>query len=114
MSEIYTSVNIPISSRLLNDYFHNLVNRFFKILPMRESEEASLSIYIDSLQSELLGGKDLIPSIRDDSRYLTLLMILEFLKREPSPSVKEVKREVFRAISVCNQLEAMFAEEVIG
>lgn len=104
--------DISLSPILLSKYFKNLVNRFFKILPMRESEETSLAVYISSLQSELIAGKELIPSVKEDSRYLTLLLILQFLRSEPPPSVEEVKREVFRAISICNQLKLLFAKEV--
>lgn len=109
MSKIETSVGNPITSNLLRNYFRNLVNQFFKILPMRENEEDSLCVYMKSLQSELLGCKELVPEVRESSLYLTLLAILQYLIDNPDCSVTEVKREVFRAISVCNKLKSIYA-----
>ena len=109
MSDVMTSVGETITSNLLRNYFRNLVNQFFKILPMRENEENSLCTYMKSLQSELLGCKELIPDIRENSLYLTLLAILQYLIDTPECSVTEVKREVFRAISVCNKLKSAYA-----
>lgn len=109
MSDVMTSVGEPITSNLLRNYFHNLVNQFFKILPMRENDEESLCIYMKSLQSELIGCKALIPDIRENSLFLTLLAILQYLSDNPACSVVEVKREVFRAISVCNKLQSIYA-----
>lgn len=100
------SVNVA----LLHDYFRNLVNRFFKILPIRESEEPSLQTYMQSLQAELLGMQELIPDVGGGSSYLTLLSILQYLIDNPECTVREVKREVFNAISVCNKLKAICIE----
>ena len=41
-----------MNSSILNNYLRNLVNLFFKILPIRESEEPSLVAYMTSLQAE--------------------------------------------------------------
>lgn len=109
MSEVKTSVGESVTSNLLRNYFRNLVNQFFKILPMRENEEGSLYVYMKSLQSELLGCKELIPEVRENSLYLTLLSILQYLLDNPECSVTEVKREVFRAISICNKLKSIYA-----
>lgn len=109
MSKIQTSVGETITSNLLRNYFRNLVNQFFKILPMRENEEDSLCVYMKSLQSELLGCKEFVPEIRESSLYLTLLSILQYLIDNPECTVTEVKREVFRAISVCNKLKSIYA-----
>lgn len=108
---IETSVGTPIDSELLNNYFTALVNRFFKILPIREQESESLSVYIDSLQKELLGCKSLLNVIDNDPMYLTLLSILQHFSDNPQCPTKEVRREVFRAISVCNKLQKKYSKE---
>ena len=109
---IDTSAGTPVSSTLLYNYFKTLVNHFFKILPIRETEDASLPTYMRSLQVELLGCRDFLPALSTDSAYLTLLGILQFLIDNPDCTVREVKREVFRAINICNKLKAVYAEEV--
>ena len=106
---IQTTTNIPISNELLCNYLKNLVNLFFKILPIREKEEPSLKSYMQSLQIELLGSKELIIALRNDPYYLTLLSILQFFIDNPDCEVYIVKREVFRAISICNKLKSKYA-----
>lgn len=109
---IPTTNGATISKQLLCNYFDSLVNCFFKILPIRESEEKSLVVYIQSLQSELLGCKELITTLDDDARFLTLLSILQFLIDTPSCPVRTVKREVFKAIRICNGLKSQYGEAV--
>ena len=108
---IETSVGVDMDTELLSNYLKNLVNRFFKILPIREQNEESLTTYMQSLQAELLGCKGLVSAIQNDASYLTLLSILQYLIDNPECTVREVKREVFRAISICNKLKAQYASK---
>lgn len=79
---------------------------------MFESKEESLSTYLESLQVELLGFERLVVAINNDPYYVVLLSILQYFIDNPDASVKVVKREVFRAISICNRLKACYASEV--
>lgn len=98
--------NVPIDLSILHCYFKQLVNKFFKILPMREENEESLVVYMQSLKVELLGCQELIAPMRESADYLTLLSILQYLIDNPECKKSEVKREVFRAISICNKLRS--------
>lgn len=102
-----------VNSQMVHNYFSSLVDCFFKILPMKEEGESTLATYMRSLQIELIGCQALISSINNDSSYLTLLSILQFLIDTPECEVYEVRREIFRAISICNKLKARYAEEVL-
>lgn len=108
---VETTAGMPIDAEVLHNYFRNLVNHFFKILPIREQNEESLTTYMQSLQAELLGCKGLVSAIQNDASYLTLLSILQYLIDNPECTVREVKREVFRAISICNKLKAQYASK---
>ena len=108
---VETTAGMPIDVEVLHNYFRNLVNHFFKILPIREQNEESLTTYMQSLQAELLGCKGLVSAIQNDASYLTLLSILQYLIDNPECTVREVKREVFRAISICNKLKAQYASK---
>ena len=112
MSSIPTSTGQTIQYDLIKNYFHDLVNRFFKILPMRENGEDSLQTYMRSLSIELIGSQDLIPKLNENPSYLTLLSILEYLINNPDCELNDVRREIFHAISVCNKLEEYFNTEV--
>ena len=103
-----TIVGKPITPEMLHNYLRNLVNQFFKILPIRESEERTLVTYMQSLQSELLGFNELMIAIKDDQRLLSLISILQYLIDNPESPVSIVRREVFRAISLCNKLDAEY------
>lgn len=99
-----------MDSKLLSNYFKSLVNRFFKILPIREQEDESLVIYLKSFQEELLGCQELIVALEYDALFISLLTTLQYLIDHPDSSVQSVRRKVFNAISVCNKLKSMYAE----
>lgn len=109
---IETVVGEPMSDEMLCSYFKFLVNRFFKILPIRESGEKTLPTYVKSLQAELLGCKEFIIRLNNDSSVLTLLSILQFFVDNPECPVEDVKREVFRAINICNKLQSRYTKAV--
>ena len=94
-----------MDAKVLSNYFRSLINCFFKILPIWESGEGSLSIYMKSLQAELLGCE----AIHEDPLFLSLIAILQYFIDNPSCEISTVKREVFRAISICNKLKARYA-----
>ena len=109
---IQTTAGVPMDSRMLSGYMRSLVNRFFKILPIREDGEDTLETYMRSLQAELLGCKEFVLAIHEDPLFMSLLNILQYLIDNQECSLTVVKREVFRAISICNKLKAKYAVEV--
>ena len=109
MRRIYTMSGAKMDAKALYWYLRNLVNRFFKILPMRESKETSLVEYMKSLQLELIGCSELVIVIHWDPDYVTLLSILQYLINNPEAPVHVFKREVFKAITICNKLKARYA-----
>ena len=98
-----------MDAKVLSNYLHTLINLFFKILPLKESGERSLETYMKSLQAELLGCNALVEAIHDDSMFLSLASILQYLIDNPDCDVVFVRREVFRAISICNKLREKYA-----
>lgn len=100
--------NMSLDDYLVHDYFKSLVNSFFKILPMREKEESSLPTYLDSLQVELMGCEYFVSGLDKEPGFLSLLAILQYLLDNPDCPVNKVRREVFKAISICNKLKAQF------
>ena len=107
---LQTARGVTISEKNLANYLCNLVNLIFKILPIRESEEPSLRVYMESLQVEVLGCESLISAINSDPMFVSLVSILQYLIDHPDSDVAVFKREVFKAISICNKLSARFAE----
>jgi len=105
-----TVAGIPVDDQLLVNYFNSLVDRFFKIVPIREENDETLPVYMHSLQVELMGCCGFIPELSEDSSYLTLLSILQYLIEHPECDFKMVRREAFRAIGICKQLKRAYAK----
>lgn len=106
---VKTAANMPVDTVILENYFRTLINLFFKILPIWESGESSLDTYMRSLQMELLGCKEFVIALHEDGLFLSLLSILQYLIDHPMCEIPVVKREVFRAISICNKLKSKYA-----
>lgn len=104
-----TDISNP-DRELLANFFKTLVNRIFKILPMKENDDETLNVYCNSLQFELHGTARLIPDLGNNPRYLSLLSILENIKDYPETPVSVVRREVFNAISICNKIEQLYRD----
>ena len=105
-----THVRLP--NELIRNYFHSLVNCYFKILPIREDEEKTISVYLESLKAEMLGCGSLLNSIKNDPAYMTLLSILQYFIDHPDCDIAQVPREVFRAIRICNKIAEKYTTEV--
>lgn len=104
-----TDSGYDIPLEMVDHYLSGLVNQFFKILPLKEDGEPSLNEFMKSLQIELLGFKGLMKEVGNDSMYLTLLSILQYMI-ENDCDVAVVKREVFKAIKVCKKLRDKYCE----
>lgn len=109
--KLSTKYGGEITPKLLTNYLGNLVNLIFKILPIRESGETSLPSYMESLEMELIGCKSLIAALDEDPMFLSILSIIQHLIENPESSVDIYRREVFKAISLCNKLKDKYAEK---
>ena len=111
METRYDDILLP--KGLVNNYCQNLINMFYKILPMKEHGEDTLNTYMDSLMFELVGAKGVMVALRNDALFLSLIAILQSMIDQPDCEVPVVKREVFRAISICNKLKDRYGYRVI-
>jgi hypothetical protein len=64
---------------------------------------------MESLQAEVLGCEALVETIKADSMFLSLVSILQYLIDHTESEVIVFRREVFKAISICNKLKARYA-----
>lgn len=108
---IETKTGQTVDSQFLFNYFNNLVNQFFKILPMREDNEESLQTYIEVLQKELIGCSGVFKSLGNDQSFISLISILQYMIDHPDCQVITTRREVFKAISICNKFKAKFRKD---
>lgn len=101
-----TVAGVPISRELVDNYFQSLVGMFFKILPMKEAGVETLPDYLQNLQEELLGCRDLIEALHHDPLFLSLILNLQMLINNPDYSHHRVRQIVFNSITICNKLRA--------
>ena len=107
MIQVDHSCQVP--NELVKNYFSSLVNCLSQILPIRESGEKTITVYLESLKAEMLGCNNLIESIHNDASYLTLISILQYFIDNPDCDLSEVRREVFRAIRICNKISERYS-----
>lgn len=109
-----TCVGVPVSRTLLHNYFCNLVNQVYKILPMREQESKTLDRYIWRLSAEIIGGAAMVPALGEDSYYASLLNILQYLRDHcMEDSVEQTKQLVFEGIGLCEKLRNRYVNPKI-
>ena len=92
--------NIP--KEILEEYKDRLVGRVYKILPMKEEKVETWDAYIESLLFELVGHKDLIKGLDNNSDFISLLSILEGLIGEDDLEV--IRREVFKSLNLVKEM----------
>lgn len=97
-----------ITRQSLRNYMRNLVDRFFKILPLWEEGEETLPAYLDSMLIELSGFRSMMFALHHDHDFVSLMAIVQYLIDNPETETRTVKREIFRAISICNKLSAKY------
>ena len=110
---IDTITGLQIQYASAENYIDSLVNKFFKILPMREESEKSLREYIISFQREMIGFGNMVPSVGEDRLFVSMLSILQFFADnvdDETLTVHDVRSEVFHAISMCNKLKGKLSK----
>ncbi len=101
-----------ISNQLIASYISRLVDRFYKILPLKEEGEVTLPRYLEGLAGELLGFQRLSEDFNTEERFITLLSILQYMI-DYHPGIKRTRTEVFRAIKILKDLQDKYAHEEV-
>lgn len=96
-----------ISDVMFYNYLTLLIDKIFKILPMKENKVSTLSVYLDSLQIEIIGCMNLFPEFKDEPHFITLLSKIQFLS-DSNSSNEIYKREIFNMINIVEKLQAIY------
>lgn len=99
---IMTKYN-PIPNELCENYFDILINRLYKILPLKEEGSPTVAVYIESLLSEMTGGHRVILILENDGRFLSIINSLEYIRG--CDDVHMCKREIFKCIRIVETLK---------
>lgn len=92
------------------NYFKFLINKTYKILPLKEENSKTLQSYLESYLRELIGNKELVSILVDEPKFISIMNILQFLISEEY-SVKVCKKEVFKCIRILEEINKKYFEE---
>ena len=87
----------------MEKYLSSLSRKIFKILPMFEDREPTLSTYINSLKIEMIGYMSVNPVVRESDSYQTALNIIGYLET-CEYDMRICKREVFKAKNIIDSM----------
>lgn len=91
-------------------YFNFLINKTYKILPMKEENSLTLQSYLESYLRELIGNKTLINALIDEPKFISILNSMEYLISEEY-SVDTCKKEVFKCIHMLEEINKKYFQE---
>ncbi|MCR1960211.1 hypothetical protein CWE04_11810 [Thomasclavelia cocleata] len=85
----------------------HLISKIYKILPLKESDNASLYEYLDSLVIQLEGARKTCTDFTTNNlysrKYIEIINTVNYLK-DNTFTTKQCKREVFKCISLLNSI----------
>lgn len=92
-------------------YFEFLIDKTYKILPLKEEKSDTLKSYLESYLRELIGNKELITILVDEPKFITVLNTMQFLISEDYTD-KVCKKEVFKCIRILDEINNKYFKEV--
>lgn len=91
-------------------YFEFLINKTYKILPLKEENSETLNAYLESYLRELIGNKDLVSVLVNEPKFITVLNTIQFLISEDYDN-KVCKKEVFKCIRILEEINEKYFKE---
>lgn len=93
------------------NYFKFLINKTYKILPLKEENSKTLTSYLESYLRELVGNKELVSLMVNEPRFITVLNTMQFLIAEEY-SIEVCKKEVFKCIHILEEINEKYFKGV--
>lgn len=93
----------PLSNEVYDDYMTLLINKIYKILPLKEEHSPTVVVYIESLLMEMTGNGKLILLLQNNGRYIGVVNTIESLK--DCEDLQICKREIFKCIREVEKLK---------
>lgn len=88
-------------------YFEFLINKTYKILPLKEERSETLKSYLESYLRELIGNQKLISLLTNEPKFITVLNTMQYLISEDY-SDKVCKKEVFKCIHILEEINKKY------
>lgn len=102
-----TRLDTKIDNQTMSAHIGYLINKVYKILPLKETEEDTLQKYLEGLQREMLGCESLIPAFEKNGQYLSVVSIIQYMI-DNDCELSVVKSDVFKAIGILRKMQQKF------
>lgn len=89
------------------NYFKFLINRTYKILPLKEEKSDTLKSYLESYQRELIGNKELVSILVNEPKFISVLNTMQYLISEEYTDAV-CKKEVFKCIHILEEINEKY------
>lgn len=100
-----------VPDKALESYLQSLINKVYKVLPMKEEGCETLDAYLLSLENELIGCYKLWGVLENEPQFLAVINVVKYLATEEY-DVVVCKREVFKTIHLIESInKKYFAKE---
>lgn len=96
--------DIMMTDEQISAYLGDLINKFYKIIPIKESGEGTLAQYMKGLAREMIGFRQMDSRMQNDHCYSTLLSILHYHINDTDADFAALKSDVFKAISLLKKM----------
>ena len=92
-----------IPNEAIKTYLKALIDKVYKVLPMKEENSETLHCYLTGLTHELIGAYRLYFELVDEPRFLNVVSIVKYLESNDFDTAT-CKREVFKAIRLIQNI----------
>ena len=96
--------------KLQYNYLTKLIDRIYKIIPLKEENSPTIRVYMRSLISEMLSNSELINSLDYDSRLMIIISILNSVI--DSDDHNKYRKDIFKCINYIEQLKRVIQREL--
>lgn len=95
-----------MKNEFTNLYLNTMIGSVYKILPMYDNNDSTLTDYLDSLYVQLVGGAECYEELKGNQRYYSIVNIIQYFRKNEYDK-KTCKREVLKCTNILQKLSRM-------
>ncbi|HEY8888940.1 MAG TPA: hypothetical protein VIM70_01600 [Clostridium sp.] len=97
-----------LNEKAFENYLKFLIGQLYKSLCLKEDNSETLLSYLESLNRELIGSKELITILKNDARFISLMCKVQYLISDTEVDHKVFKKEIFSCINLVQKLQKQY------
>lgn len=92
-----------MNDKTTNLFLNSMIGSVYKILPMNDNEDVTLSDYLDSLYVQLVGGAETYHELKYCQHYYSIINVVRYFRTQKYDK-KTCKREVLKCTNILEKL----------